>query len=114
MLLTLGITISIPLMVVGSAMMLWLLDRVPLLAVAGAGLLGWIAGELAVHDPIAGPWIATYIPWLPAVLPITICTGVMAFGLLLRWKTARQSESGNTLVSDSACGQRRPTAEELT
>ena len=61
-LLTLGIAISIPLMVVGSAMMLWLLDRVPVLAVAGAGLLGWIAGELAVHDPIAGPWIAMQVP----------------------------------------------------
>ena len=113
-LLTLGIAISIPLMVVGSAMMLWLLDRVPLLAVAGAGLLGWIAGELAVHDPIAGPWIAMHIPWLPAVLPAIICIGVVAFGLLLRWKAARRSESGNTPGDDAAHGQRRPAAEELT
>ena len=114
MLLTLGIAISIPLMVVGSAMMLWLLDRVPLLAVAGAGLLGWIAGELAVHDPIAGPWIATHIPWLPAVLPAIICIGVMAFGLLLRWKASRQPESGATPGHSAAQGQRRPAAEELT
>ena len=92
-LLTFGIMISIPLMVVGSAMMLWLLDRVPLLAVAGAGLLGWIAGELAVHDPIAGPWIAMQVPWLPAVLPAIICIGIVAFGLLLRWKAARRSET---------------------
>jgi YjbE family integral membrane protein len=113
-LLTLGIMISIPLMVVGSAMMLWLLDRVPLLAVAGAGLLGWIAGELAVHDPIAGPWIAAQIPWLPAVLPAILCIGVMAFGLLLRWKAARRSASGNAPGDEAAHGQRRPAAEELT
>jgi YjbE family integral membrane protein len=84
MLLALGIAISIPLMVVGSAMMLWLLDRVPLLAVAGSGLLGWIAGGLAGHDPIVGPWIAVQVPWLPAALPYLVCIGVMAFGLALR------------------------------
>lgn len=114
MLLTLGIAISIPLMVVGSAMMLWLLDRVPLLAVAGAGLLGWIAGELAVHDPIAGPWIATHIPWLPAVLPAILCIGVMAFGLLLRWKAARQPESGHARGDDVVHQPSRQAAEELT
>ncbi|MDQ6436826.1 TerC family protein [Mesorhizobium sp. LHD-90] len=110
-LLALGIAISIPLMVVGSAMMLWLLDRVPVLAVAGAGLLGWIAGELAVHDHIAGPWIAMHIPWLPAALPAIICMGVMAFGLLLRWKAARHPESDRTPGNE---GQRRRAAEEPT
>ena len=114
MLLTLGIAISIPLMVVGSAMMLWLLDRVPLLAVAGAGLLGWIAGELAVHDPIAGPWIATQIQWLPAVLPATLCIGVMAFGLLLRWKVARRPEGGQAAGDDIVRQTPRQAAEEIT
>jgi YjbE family integral membrane protein len=112
-LLALGIAISIPLMVVGSAMMLWLLDRVPLLAVAGAGLLGWIAGELAVHDHIAGPWVAMQVPWLPALLPAIICIGVAAFGLFLRWKAAR-SETGNAPGDDVAHGQRRQAAEEST
>ena len=93
LLLALGIAISIPLMVAGSAMMLWLLNRYSWLAVAGAGLLGWIAGELAVHDPIAGPWLAGHVPWLPASLPFIACIGVMAFGMLLRWKAARQVEA---------------------
>ena len=51
-LLALGIAISIPLMVVGSQMMLWLLDRMPSLMILGSALLGWIAGELAISDPI--------------------------------------------------------------
>lgn len=51
-LLALGIAISIPLVVVGSQMMLWLLDRVPGLMVAGSALLGWVAGELAMSDPM--------------------------------------------------------------
>lgn len=51
-LLSLGIAISIPLVVVGAQLMLWLLDRIPALMVAGSALLGWVAGELALSDPI--------------------------------------------------------------
>lgn len=89
LLLALGIGISIPLMVVGSAMMLWLLDRFPILVVAGSGLLGWVAGELAVHDPIAGGWMAEHLPWLAASLPYILCIGVMLIGLYLRRRAAQ-------------------------
>ena len=84
LLLALGIAIAIPLMVVGSAMMLWLLDRFPLLVVAGSGLLGWIAGELIVHDNIVGPWLSQTVPWLPALIPYIVCAAVVAFGLYIR------------------------------
>ena len=50
LLLVLGITISIPPVVLGSAVMLYVLDRFPILVIAGSGLLGWVAGELAVED----------------------------------------------------------------
>lgn len=56
-LLALGIAISIPLMVLGAQMMLWLLDRVPGLMVLGSALLGWIAGELAITDPMVEEWL---------------------------------------------------------
>lgn len=87
-LLALGIAIAIPLMVVGSAMMLWLLDRYPLLVVAGSGLLGWIAGELIVHDNIVGPWIAAHSSMLATAIPFVLCGGVMLFGLYIRRRTA--------------------------
>jgi YjbE family integral membrane protein len=80
-LLVIGLAISIPLIVAGSAMMLWLLDRFPLLVVAGSGLLGWIAGELAVHDPIVGVWMAGTLPLLHAGLPYLICVAMIVFGL---------------------------------
>ena len=56
-LLALGIAISVPLMVIGAQMMLWLIDRVPGLMVAGSALLGWIAGELAISDPLVADWL---------------------------------------------------------
>ena len=46
-LLVLGLAISIPLIVAGAALIMALLDRFPILVWAGAGLLGWIVGEVA-------------------------------------------------------------------
>ncbi len=51
-LLVLGLAISIPLIVAGAALIMALLDRAPILIWAGAALLGWIAGEVIVTDPV--------------------------------------------------------------
>ena len=46
-----GLAISVPLIVFGATLVMWLLTRMPVLVWAGAALLGWIAGELMVSDP---------------------------------------------------------------
>ena len=51
-LLVLGLAISIPLIVGGAALIMTILDRFPLLVWAGVALLGWIAGEVIVTDPV--------------------------------------------------------------
>jgi YjbE family integral membrane protein len=50
-LIVLGLAISVPLIVFGATIVMWLLTKVPALVWAGAALLGWIAGELLVSDP---------------------------------------------------------------
>ncbi len=50
-LLAIGLAISIPLIVAGAALIMALLDRLPLLVWAGAALLGWVAGEMLISDP---------------------------------------------------------------
>jgi YjbE family integral membrane protein len=50
-LLALGLAISIPLIVAGAALIMTLLDRLPVLVWAGAALLGWVAGEMLITDP---------------------------------------------------------------
>jgi YjbE family integral membrane protein len=45
------LAISIPLIVAGAALIMALLDRLPLLVWAGAALLGWVAGEMLISDP---------------------------------------------------------------
>jgi YjbE family integral membrane protein len=56
-LLILGLLISIPLIVYGSTMVLKALERFPLLITAGGALLGWIAGEVMVTDPVIVDWV---------------------------------------------------------
>jgi len=50
LLLIIGLGISIPMIIAGSALIMTMLDRFPALVWAGAALLGWIAGELFVTD----------------------------------------------------------------
>jgi YjbE family integral membrane protein len=46
-----GLAVTVPLIVAGSVILVALLDRLPILAWAGAALLGWIAGDIMVEDP---------------------------------------------------------------
>jgi len=59
LLLVIGLAASIPLLVVGAALVAALLDRFPILVWAGAALLGWIAGETIVTDPALFAHMAT-------------------------------------------------------
>src|SRR4051794_15139025 len=54
-LLVLGLAISIPLIVGGAALIMALLNRLPILIWAGAALLGWIAGDVIATDPAIQP-----------------------------------------------------------
>jgi len=56
-LLIFGLVISIPIVVVGSQIIMKLVERFPVLVLAGGGLLGYIAGDMAVEDPVVKPWI---------------------------------------------------------
>lgn len=51
-----GLAVSIPLIVAGATLIMALLSRFPILVWAGAGLLGWIAGELLMEDPMSRPY----------------------------------------------------------
>jgi YjbE family integral membrane protein len=51
-LLVLGLAISIPLVIFGSTLLLKVIERLPVIVWIGAALLGFIAGEMLVSDPI--------------------------------------------------------------
>jgi YjbE family integral membrane protein len=66
-LLALGLIISIPLVIGGATVITALLDRFPILVMAGAGLLGWIAGHMIVTDAAVIAWIG---PEMSAMIDI--------------------------------------------
>jgi len=51
-----GIALSIPFVALGSDLLGRLLERWPILIAGGAGLLGWVAGELFDSDVILDQW----------------------------------------------------------
>ena len=62
LLILIGLALSIPLLVFGSTLVLALLNRFPVLVWAGAGLLGWIAGDLIGADPDLAAWLRVRWP----------------------------------------------------
>jgi len=52
LLLGLSLAVSIPVVYGGSRIVLSLLQRFPIIVWAGGALLGWVAGELLVNDPV--------------------------------------------------------------
>ena len=57
-LLILGLAISIPLVVFGATLLVTLMDRYPVIITVGAALIGMVAGEMLVTDPVALEWMS--------------------------------------------------------
>jgi YjbE family integral membrane protein len=53
-----GLATSVPLIVVGSAILMALLDRYRVLVWGGGALLGWIAGDVMVKDAVLAGWLS--------------------------------------------------------
>jgi YjbE family integral membrane protein len=79
-----GLLVSIPLIVWGSQLVLKLIDRFPVIVIAGAGLLGWIAGGLIATDPMVSNWPTAALPGAKLGAEIVGALLVIGAGLLLK------------------------------
>ena len=84
-LLVVGLIISIPLIIFGSAILLRIMGRFPVIITLGAGLLGWVAGEMAMSDPAISVWSAQQHT-LHMLAPAAGALAVVALG---KWLTSR-------------------------
>jgi YjbE family integral membrane protein len=89
-LLILGLGISIPLVIFGSTLLLKLMDRYPIIITIGAALLGWVAGEMAITDPLVKEWINLNMAWLHYVAPAAGAVFVVLLGRFLAAKHGHQ------------------------
>jgi YjbE family integral membrane protein len=60
-LLIIGLALSIPLIIVGSSLLVKVIDKFPMIVTLGAALLGWLAGSLIVTDPAVANWFKTNV-----------------------------------------------------
>jgi YjbE family integral membrane protein len=71
-LLVFGLGISIPAIVAGANIIMALLNYFPLIIWAGAGLLGWIAGDVIASDPIIADYAASFGAGAPAKIRLAL------------------------------------------
>jgi hypothetical protein len=68
-LLALGVALSIPIIAFSSLILSGIIRRAPAILTLGAVVLGWIAGAMAVSDPLVADWFQTNAPGLAVFAP---------------------------------------------
>lgn len=109
---TIGLVISVPVIMLGAAIIASVLDRFPWVALIGAGLIGWIAGEVLAGDgridePGANGHLVEVVKpgsiaaWLDATIPHAelVCSAlgavlVLAIGTWLAHRSEGKSAAG--------------------
>jgi YjbE family integral membrane protein len=79
-----GLLVSIPLIVGGSQIVLYLIDRFPWIVTMGAGLLGWIAGGMIFSDPGMIKYLGAGIENYATIAGIVAAVGVMLYGEVMK------------------------------
>ena len=103
-LLTLGVLISIPILVYGAVILTRIMRHAPEIFVVGAVFLGWIAGAMAVTDPLVAGWIDANAPALGVFAP--------ALGALFVFAAGTGGASGRFDGLRRPDGRRRSTGRE--
>ena len=79
-----GIGLSIPIVICGSSLLARLMDRFRWIVWLGGGVLGWVAGELAITDTLVRASIGSWDSILHWLLPGLLA----ATAVMLGWVTA--------------------------
>ena len=75
-----GLLLSVPIIIWGSALILRLMERFPVIITAGAGLLGWLGGGLIISDKLLAEFTAILPPATPTMATAIGAIFVIAVG----------------------------------
>ena len=95
-LLILGLAISIPIVIFGATVLVKVMERFPVIIVIGAGLIGFVAGEMAWEDAALTAWTSPY-PASMKYVPAVICT---IFVVMLGQWLAKRAEAGRKVPAE--------------
>ena len=79
MLVMFGIGLSLPIVVWGAGLLAHLMNRYTWIVWLGGGLLGYVAGEMVIEDPIVTRWLGSTALVLHLAVPIAL--GVVVTGI---------------------------------
>jgi YjbE family integral membrane protein len=92
-----GVGLSIPIVIWGSGILARLMERFPFIVTLGGGILGYVAGEMILKDPIVAGWIGPdVVKALHWVVPVGLALAVVVAG---RWLMARRRAAGREPAS---------------
>lgn len=100
-----GIALSVPLIVLGSTLILGAMRRFPVLVVAGAVLLGWIAGGMVAADPLVARVLARRPAHAPfdTGLSAEIAGAVLVLAAaLVQWVVRRRARTSSAAARKDA------------
>ena len=88
-----GLALSVPIIVWGSALVIRMITRFPIVIVLGAMMLGWIAGGLCATDPLVHGWLAAQ-SWGASAHLLAGAAGLLLVWLGGSWMRRRRMPSG--------------------
>jgi YjbE family integral membrane protein len=87
-LMIIGLAISIPIVIFGATLLVKLMERFPVIIAIGAGLIGFVAGEMAWEDIAIAPWTSPYPASFKYIAAVLCAIFVIVLG---QWLARRQA-----------------------
>jgi len=85
-----GLVVTVPVILFGSALLMKLMERFPVFVLIGAGLIGWVAGEMIVTDPAIKAWVDANMSSLHNIAPVACAALVIGVGKALEHMASRK------------------------
>jgi len=93
-LLIVGLATSIPLIIVGSTLLMKVMERFPIIITLGAALLGYLSGQMLATDPALVAWFKANVAHAELVFGAVGAVAVVVIG---RWLHHRQMHGEDAL-----------------
>ncbi len=81
-----GLVLSVPIIIGGSALILRMMERFPVIITFGAGLLGWLGGDMIAHDSLTVSHAPEVITTMPQIAAGIGALSVVGIGYLVKIK----------------------------
>ena len=96
-----GLALSIPMLMFGSSIIHFFIERYPILITLGSAFLGWIAGSIAMDDPLIANWANTQAVALPIVVPFLVAIFVVVQARIIQREKTRDAAAKGVKLEDA-------------